>query len=70
MGNLISTPEAAALLGVHRVTVHVWLQEGKLTAAGYIGGGARPRPVFDRAYIEALAAKRKHIDPQPAASAA
>ena len=54
MGKLISVPEAAELLGVHRATVALYARSGKLQVHSYVGGGQRPRPVFDSDYIEAI----------------
>jgi excisionase family DNA binding protein len=54
--DLIGVKDAARLLEVSRATVHRWVDAGRLDAAGAIGG--KNVLVFDRAAVEALAAKR------------
>lgn len=67
MSELISGREAAKILGISGVTVSEWVARGKLQLTGTVSGGRTF--LFDRAYIEALAAERKQVE-QPVAAAA
>ena len=51
---LIRASAAAAILGVHRVTIAAWVRNGKLTPTLRAGDEA----LFDEAYIHAVADKR------------
>lgn len=59
---LISGREAAKILGVAGVTVSDWVARGKIKKVGTVSGGRTF--LFDRAYIEALAAERKAAEAQ------
>lgn len=54
---LISTADAADILGCSVATVHRMVEDGRLTAAHKVDGLRGPR-LFDRATVEALAAER------------
>lgn len=52
--NLIRSSAAARILGVHRVTIWLWVKEGKITPALRAGDEA----LFDEAYIRKVAEQR------------
>lgn len=54
--DLIGVNDAARMLRVSPATVHRWTEAGRLELAGTVGG--KNVRVFDRAAVEALAAKR------------
>jgi len=57
MNDLITTTEAAAMLGVDVVTVRRWADEGKLKIVAHIGSiGKR---LLDRKQVERMAAERE-----------
>lgn len=57
---LIATPEAAAMLGVHRVTITRWALRGDLEVA-YRMAGKKGAFLFEKDHIAALA-KEKAAD--------
>lgn len=55
--NLVSTAEAAEILGVDVSTVNRWAADGRLPEAMRAPGARRPR-IFSRTQVEALKAER------------
>ncbi len=55
--DLITTVEAAAMLGVDVVTVRRWADEGKLKIVAHIGSVGKR--LLDRAEVERLAEERE-----------
>lgn len=62
MSQWITASEAASILGVTRVTVWRWVQEGRLTPLAKLGR----QSMFDRDYIEREARKREPLAARPA----
>lgn len=58
---LIATPEAAAMFGVHRVTITRWALRGDLEVA-YRVPGKKGAFLFEKDYIAALAAEKAADD--------
>lgn len=58
MNDLISLPQVAKILGKSRQATWVMYRTGKLTASAIIGSELRPRPLFKRSAIEAMAEKK------------
>lgn len=61
MNDLIGIPQVAEILGMNRQTVWLWYKAERLKPSLVIQtkSGQRPRPFFNRQYIEAFAETRK-----------
>jgi len=67
MPDLITSPEAAAMLGVSVRTVHRKIEEGRLTPAKKLPGPTGAY-LFNRADVEALAQQRRDAEQRRRAS--
>lgn len=58
MSDLIGTSETALILRLSRQRVWQLYKDGSLQAVMVLGTPARPRPIFNRRYIEQVAKTR------------
>lgn len=58
MSDLIGTPQAAEILGISRQRTLELYKSGKLMAVSMTGTPERPRPLFVKSHIEAVARAR------------